>query len=115
MTARPCVASLAMFAVHRQSMAVLTHEHVSCLLLDAQAAMSFCEDCEDVVSMAMSAVHALLLKHGVDPLRIGRCAIHAAALCDDTLKASTDSPQRRAHLHPTAAHVILGLRCYAGH
>lgn len=37
-----------------------------------QEALSFCEDCEDVVSMAMSAVRALMLKHGVDPQRIGR-------------------------------------------
>lgn len=48
----------------------MSHQHLNRC---RQEALSFCEDCEDVVSMAMSAVQALLLKHGIDPSRVGRC------------------------------------------
>ena len=34
--------------------------------------MSFCEDSEDVVSMALTVVHALLDKHGIEPEAVGR-------------------------------------------
>jgi len=49
-----------------------TRRPTPCTLVLPQEAMSFCEDCEDVISMAMSAVHSLLLMHGVDPRRVGR-------------------------------------------
>jgi hypothetical protein len=45
-----------------------------------QEALSFCEDSEDVVSLAMSALQALMLKHGVDPSRVGRCGSLASSL-----------------------------------
>ena len=48
-----------------------------------QRCMAFCGDQEDVVSMSLTAVHALLEKHDVDPKSIGRQAkssLSAAAL-----------------------------------
>ena len=39
-----------------------------------QRCMAFCGDQEDVVSMALTAVHALLEKYDVDPRSIGRRA-----------------------------------------
>ena len=43
--------------------------------------MSFCGEGEDVVSMALTAVHSLLDKHGIDPGAIGRLAQHHQGSC----------------------------------
>jgi hypothetical protein len=73
--------------------------------MTVQEALSFCEDCEDVVSLAMSAVQALMLKHGIDPSRVGRCGAAAQPRI-----YSLFSPQRTAsevQLEHAALHCIL--------
>ena len=51
--------------------------------------MSFCSDREDINSIALSAVHGLLAKHGVDPRDIGRLEVGTETLVDKSKSTKT--------------------------
>lgn len=74
-----------------------------------QEAISFCGNDEDAVSMALTVVHRLMKRHGIDPRNIGRIEVGTESLTDRSKAIKT-------HLmdlfEPHGCNDIEGVDCY---